>query len=196
MERHRSTAQKHSLAAMTTSWLLPIVTLAVASSSGAALAIQLQKYSELHALISVTTAVFLVTVSLLLTFTILAIYILRMIVHGLPPGPQILSLCLPLGPISQSGYAILHIGRSFRLLLPLDHGKSGFLRSHFTADIIRAICVSTAFLLWSISCMCLIFAILGIQKIVRQARFPVRLPFWGVVFPHVSFSEALGRFLK
>jgi len=179
---------------MTTRWLLPIVTLTVASSSGTALAIQLQKYSELHALISVTTSVFLVTVSLLLAFMVITIYILRMIVHGLPPGPHILSAFLPLGPTSQSGYALLHIGQSFRLLLPLDHGQSVFLRSDSTRDIIYAFCVSTAFLLWSISCMCIIFALLGIQEIVRQERFPVRLPFWGLIFPNVRLSTVLGRF--
>ena len=175
---------------MTTTWLLPIVTLTVASSSGAILAISLQKYSELHALISVTTAVFLVTVSLLLAFMIITIYILRMIVHGLPPGPSILSGFLPLGPTSQSGYAILRIGQSFKLLLPLDHGNSMFLRSECTGDIIYVVCVSTAFLLWSISCMCIIFALLGIQERVRQERFPVRLPFWGLVFPNVRFSPS------
>ena len=179
---------------MTATWLLPIVTLTVASSSGSILAISLQKYSELHALISVTTSVFLVTVSLLLAFMVITIYILRMIVHGLPSGPRILSVFLPLGPTSQSGYAILHIGQSFRLLLPLDQGKSVFLRSDSTGDIIYAACVSTAFLLWSISCMCIIFALLGIQEIVRQERFPMRLPFWGLVFPNVRFSEAQGCF--
>ena len=176
---------------MTTTWLLPIVTLTVASSSGAILSISLQKYSELHALISVATAVFLVAVSLLLAFMIITIYILRMIVHGLPPGPRILSVFLPLGPTSQSGHALLHIGRSFQLLLPLDHGKSVFLRSDYTGDILYAACVSAAFLLWAISCMCIIFALLGIQEVVRQGRFPVRLPFWGLVFPNVRFPEAL-----
>jgi len=37
----------------------------------------------------------------------ITIYILRMIVHGLPPGPHILSVFLPLGPNPQSGYALL-----------------------------------------------------------------------------------------
>lgn len=170
---------------MTAVWLLPVVTLTVAASSGGVLALALQKYSPFHALISVAVAVFLVTVGLTLALMIITVYLLRLIVYGLPPGPKILSVFLPLGPTAQSGYAILLIGQNFKSLLPLDHGSSAFLRSRTTGDIVNVVCICIALLLWSLALMCIVFALLGIQEIVRQTRVPFNLPFWGLVFPNV-----------
>lgn len=177
--------QKHSLQAMTSVWLLPVVTLTVAASSGGVLARALQKYSPLHALISVTVAVFLVIVGLTLALMIITVYLLRLIVYGLPPGPTILSVFLPLGPTAQSGYAVLLIGQNFKSLLPLDHGNSDFLQSNSTGETINVVCVCIAFLLWSLALMAIIFAFIGIQDGIRQTRIPFKLPFWGLVFPNV-----------
>lgn len=184
----RKTSQKHSLQAMTAVWLLPVVTLTVAASSGGVLARALQKYSQLHALVSATVAVFLVTVGLTLAFMILTIYLLRLIVHGLPPGHTILSVFLPLGPTAQSGFAVLLIGQNFKSLLPLDHGTSEALRSTFTGDAINVICICTSFLLWSLASMWIVYALLAVHGGTRQNKVPFKLPFWGLVFPNVRIK--------
>ncbi|KAF5385743.1 hypothetical protein D9615_002515 [Tricholomella constricta] len=184
-----TTTHTHSLQAMTAAWLLPVVTLTVAASSGGVLARALEQYSPLKALISVAVAVFLVTVGLTLALMIITIYLLRLIVHGLPPGHKILSVFLPLGPTAQSGYAILLIGQNFKSLLPLDHGTSEFLRSGSAGETINTVCVCIAFLLWSLAVMCIVFALLGIHDSVRQTRFPFMLPFWGLVFPNGVFAN-------
>lgn len=171
---------------MTSVWLLPVVTLTVAASSGGVLARALQKYSPLHALVSATVAVFLVIIGLTLALMILTIYLLRLIVYGLPPGATILSVFLPLGPTAQSGFAVLLIGQNFKSLLPLDHGTSDVLRSSFTGDAINVTCICTAFLLWSLASMWIIYALLAVHEVTRQTRFPFKLPFWGLVFPNVG----------
>jgi tellurite resistance protein TehA-like permease len=136
-----------------------------------------------------------VTVGLTLALMIMTIYLLRLIVHGLPPGHKILSVFLPLGPTAQSGYAVLLIGQNFKSLLPLDHGNSDFLQSTSTGETIYAVCVCIAFLLWSLAVMCIIFALLGIHDTVRQTRVPFGLPFWGLVFPNVCPLHVLRHHL-
>ncbi|RDB16735.1 Sulfite efflux pump SSU1 [Hypsizygus marmoreus] len=185
-----STLQRHSLQAMTAAWLLPVVTLTVAASSGGVLARAMQQYSPFNALISVAVAVFMVTIGLTLALMIITIYVLRLIVYGLPPGPKILSVFLPLGPTAQSGYAVLLIGQNFKSLLPLHHGSSDFLRSNITGDIVHVVCVCVAFLLWSLAVMCIVFALLGIHTALRRrTHLPFRLPFWGLVFPNGVFAN-------
>ncbi|KAF9461280.1 voltage-dependent anion channel [Collybia nuda] len=183
------TSQQHSLQAMTSVWLLPVVTLTVAASSGGVLARALQKYSPLHALVSTTVAVFLVAVGLTLALMILTIYLLRLIVHGLPPGATILSVFLPLGPTAQSGYAVLLIGQNFKSLLPLEHGNSDILRSSSAGDTINVICVCTAFFLWSLASMWIIYALLAVYEVTRQTKIPFKLPFWGLVFPNGVYAN-------
>ncbi|GLB37103.1 putative voltage-dependent anion channel [Lyophyllum shimeji] len=184
-----TTTHKHSLQAMTSAWILPVVTLTVAASSGGVLARALQNYSPLHALISVAVAVFLVTIGLTLALMIMTIYLLRLIAYGLPPGPKIISSFLPLGPTAQSGYAFLLIGQNFKSLLPLDHGVSDFLKSREAGQIIHTVCICMAFMLWSLAVMSIIFALMGIFETVRHRRIPFGLPFWGLVFPNGVFAN-------
>lgn len=94
---------------MTALWLLPVVTLIVASSSGGILAQALEKYSRSHALVTATFSVFLVTIGLTLALMMLNIYLLRLVLHGLPPGATIISVFLPLGPTGQFRLHWLHL---------------------------------------------------------------------------------------
>jgi tellurite resistance protein TehA-like permease len=171
---------------MTAVWLLPVVTLIVASSSGGVLALPLQKYSPPHALVTVTVSVFMVTIGLSLALMMLTVYLLRLVVYGLPPGATIISVFLPLGPTGQAGYSILLAGQSFKSLLPLRYGNSDVLTFSSTGDTINIICISLAFVLWSLASMWMIFALLGVQDVLRQTRFPFQVPFWGLIFPNVS----------
>jgi C4-dicarboxylate transporter/malic acid transport protein. len=171
---------------MTAVWLLPVVTLIVASSSGGLLALALQKYSPSHAVITVAVSLFMVAIGLSLALMMLTVYLLRLIIYGLPPGATIISVFLPLGPTGQAGYSILLIGQSFKSLIPLQYGNSDMLTSSATGEIINTICVSLAFVLWSLASMWMIFALLGVYDVLKQTRFPFRVPFWGLIFPNVS----------
>lgn len=167
-------------------WLLPVVTFVVASSSGGVLAAPLQEFSQWHALITVLSSVFMVTIGISLSIMILTIYFLRLVVHGLPQGATILSSFLPLGPIGQAGYSILLIGNNSKSLLPLAYGNSEILRASSTGDTIYVICLCISISLWSFATMWIIFALLGIQEVAREAHIPFKLPFWGLIFPNGS----------
>jgi tellurite resistance protein TehA-like permease len=176
---------------MTPAWLLPVVTLVVVSSSGGVLAKAMQKYSPMHALISSTTAVFLVVIGLSLAFMMLTIYLLRLIICGLPSGATVLSVFLPLGPTGQAGISVLLIGQNFKSLFPLRSAgtkSSAFLQSSTSGDMIYNVCVCISFLLWCLASMWIIHALLAVQHAVRDGRFPFKLPWWGLVFPNVCYE--------
>lgn len=145
----------------------------------------LQEYSPIRAFETVTLSAFLVTVGLSLALMILTIYLLRLIIHGLPPGGTILSVFLPLGPTGQSGYAVLLIGQNYRTLFP------ALSIANFTGDTISAgivvdiVCTCLSFILWSLATMWILYALLAIYTALRKSAIPFRISFWGLVFPNV-----------
>ena len=173
---------------MTAMWLLPIVTLIVASSSGGVLCRPIQVYSQSHALLTLTSSVFMVTVGLSLALMILNIYLMRLIVHGLPHGSSTLSAFLPLGPTGQSGYAILLIGQNINKLLPFP-SQSTFLNSSSTGSAVEAMSICVSFLLWSLATMWLLYALLAVYSGLWQSRIAFKVSFWGLVFPNVTIPS-------
>ena len=146
---------------MTAIWLLPVVTLIVASSSGGVLAPALLPLSEYYALVTLTLSAFMVAVGLTLAFMILTMYLLRLIVHGIPPSAGVLSVFIPLGPMGQGGFSILLLGQGFRSVLPLAYGDSPVLRLASVGEIIDVIAFCAALVLWSLATMWLIYALLA-----------------------------------
>jgi tellurite resistance protein TehA-like permease len=184
----RQTRQTQPLDKMTAVWLLPVVTLIVASSTGGILCTALKDVSPSYALVTVSFSVVMVTIGVSLALMMLTVYLLRLIVYGLPVGATIISVFLPLGPTGQAGYSLLLIGQAFKSLLPLDYGNSDILMSNSTGDTINVICVCAAFALWSLATMWLIFALLALVDVLRQAHVPFKIPFWGLIFPNVCGS--------
>lgn len=184
--RTRMTQQKHSLDTMTATWLLPVVTLIVASSSGGILGEAIQVHSQLHALQTLAVSVFMVTVGLTLALMILTVYLMRLILHGLPSSTTILSVFLPLGPTGQSGYAILLIGQNINSLLPFPSKSLHFLNSTSAGAVVEVACICVSFLLWSLATMWILYALLGVYSGLRRSRVPFRISFWGLVFPNVN----------
>ena len=170
---------------MTAIWLLPVVTLIVASSSGGVLCRAIQVYSQLHAVQTLTVSVFMVTVGLSLALMILTIYLMRLILHGLPRGTSTLSVFLPLGPTGQSGYAILLIGQNINNLLPFP-SQSIFLNSSTTGAAVEVVSICVSFVLWSLATMWILYAFLAVYSGLRQSRVPFMISFWGLVFPNVT----------
>lgn len=180
----RITRHEHSLEMMQPAWLLPVVTFIVASSSGGVLAAPLQEYSPSHALLTVIASMLMVTIGLSLSLMLLTVYVLRLMIHGYPKGATIMSAFMPLGPTGQAGYSILLIGKNIKSLLPLTYGQSEILKANGTGDTIQVLCLCISLVLWSFATMWLCFALLGIQEVVRESRFPFKLPFWGIIFPN------------
>ncbi len=172
---------------MTAVWLLPVVTLIVASSTGGVIAPALLPYSQPHALITLTLSAFMVSVGLCLAFMTLTIYFLRLVVYGVPPASSVISVFIPLGPMGQGGYSILLLGQGFRAILPLDN-NSQVLTTSTTGATINVLCVCVAFVLWALATMWLLYALLAVYEVLHHTRFPFKLPFWGLIFPNVRFS--------
>ena len=177
---------------MTAAWLLPVVTLIVAASTGGVIATALHRYSARYALITVVASVFLVSTGLALAMMVLTIYYARLIIHGLPQGVSIVSVFLPLGPTGQAGYAIGLIGNNFRKILPYKcGGASLLLNSQTSGDIIYVIATCTSFVLWSLATMWMIYALLALRSTLFKTSIGFRMTFWGLVFPNVSLQFCL-----
>lgn len=188
----RKTIQDHALSRMTAVWLLPVVTLIVASSCGGVLAPALLPYSSYHALVTLTLSTFMLAVGLTLALMILTMYFLRLIVYGVPQGASVISVFIPLGPMAQGGYSMLLLGQGFRSILPL-HNNSQVLSASTTGETINVLCACLSFVLWSLSTMWLLYGVLAVQEVLRQTRIPFKLPFWGLIFPNVRHNTSLAE---
>ncbi len=171
---------------MTSVWLLPVVTLIVASSVGGELAQALYAQSVTCALTTIAFAIFIVSIGLALALMILTNYFNRLVLHGFPQGLSIVSSFIPLGPCGQAGFSVLVIGQFMKDSLPVPGSRSPFLGSAQVGEIVFALCVCISFVLWAFATMWLVYALLGIQHIVRRTRISFELAFWGMIFPNVS----------
>lgn len=173
---------------MTTVWILPVVTLIVASSSGGTLAPALLEISPYYALITLTMSTFMVSVGLALAMMFLTSYLLRLIIYGVPQGGSVISVFIPLGPMGQGGYSIILLGQGFRSLFPLQN-NSAILSSPATGEIIDVMCACFAFVLWAIATMWLLYALLAVGEAVwpgKRQEISFKLPMWGLIFPNAS----------
>ena len=173
---------------MSALWLLPVITLVVASSGGAELAQALTAHTTTGALTTLASTACTLSVGLGLASAILVIYLYRLIVHGFPSGSAgVLSACVPLGPMGQSGVAALLLGEAARTLIPVSGSRSPFLASAHTGECVYAVCVCAALALWALATLWLGYALLGIQYNVRRSGGapPFQLAYWGLIFPNV-----------
>jgi tellurite resistance protein TehA-like permease len=174
---------------MTAVWLLPVITLIVASSSGGILALALLDISHYHALITLTVSAAMVSIGLALAFMILTAYLFRLIKHGVPQDATVISTFIPLGPMGQGGYSILLLGQGFRCVFPLSN-HSQVLTDPRTGETLNVLCVASGFVLWSLATMWLLYALLAVGEVTNpwnggMQRFPFKLPVWGLIFPNV-----------
>ena len=184
--RTRITLQKQTLDAMTARWLLPVMTLMVASTSGGTVGRAIQIYSQLHSLQTLFVSIFMVSIGFTLALMILTIYLMRLFLHGLPADAKVLSVFLPIGPTSQSGYSLLLIGQNFHKLLPFPSQSSGFFNYTSSGIVLEVVCTCGSFILWSLATMWILYALLAVYSGVRQSKIAFKASFWGLVFPNVS----------
>jgi tellurite resistance protein TehA-like permease len=85
---------------MTVVWLVPMVPLVVASSSGGLLAEALQSHSVTLALITIGFSFTMLLIGLSFAFMTLTVYFLRLIIYGAPETTLILTAFITLGRFS------------------------------------------------------------------------------------------------
>ncbi|KAF9777367.1 voltage-dependent anion channel [Thelephora terrestris] len=189
--------QEQSLAKMTAVWLLPVVTLIVASSTGGLLAKALLPHSTKLALITTTFSLVMVLIGLSFALMIITVYLLRLITYGTPDITLILSSFIVLGPLGQGGYSLLLNGENMSELLPLHYGadfpfvqQSGqipFLAQ--SGQMIFVACLAGSFILWAMGIAWIIVAVLSIFSVARKGKIPFSMAYWGMVFPHGTFAS-------
>lgn len=201
----RIVRQEQSLAKMTAVWLLPVVTLVVASSTGGLVARALRPHSVTLALITTTFSFVMVLIGLSLALMIITVYLLRLITYGAPDATLILSAFIVLGerrtfpkaalvantsgsgPLGQGGYSLLVNGENMAELLPLHFG-SQFPFSEQVGQMIFVVCFAGAFILWSMGIAWIALAVLSIFSVVRKGKVSFSMAYWGMVFPHGTFA--------
>jgi len=190
---------------MTAVWLLPVVTLVVASSTGGLIAKALHPHSVTLALLTTTFSFVMVLIGLSFALMIITIYLLRLITYGTPDVTLILSAFIVLGgfrtfdgtcpvadapvlgPLGQGGYSLLLNGENMAELLPLRFGSDSPFMDQ-AGRIIFAVCFAGAFILWSMGIAWIILAVLSIISVVRKGQVPFSMGYWGMVFPHGTFA--------
>ncbi|KAH9057394.1 voltage-dependent anion channel [Lactarius vividus] len=182
--------QKHPLRDMTPLWLLPVVTLVVASSGGGELAQALAAYSTTGALTTLASAACTLSAGIALASALLIAYLLRLLQHGFPTSAGgVLSACVPLGPMGQAGVAVLLLGDAARTLLPRSRAPL-FARNERAAEALYALSVCAALALWALATLWLGYALLAVQYALRRRRAPpFTLAYWGLIFPNGVYAN-------
>ncbi|KAG1752929.1 voltage-dependent anion channel [Suillus lakei] len=117
--------QKYTFDAMTTLWLLPAISLIVASSTGGLLSTALKAQSIKFAILTVLFSLTMVIIGLSLALMMITLYLARLIISGPPEKLLVLSAFVALGPFGQGGYSLLINGQNLSEILPLVLKKEG-----------------------------------------------------------------------
>ena len=125
---------------------------------------------------------------LTLALMILTLYFLRLVLHGPPRGPGVVSVYVPLGPVGQGGYSILLIGAGYSNVLPLDYGSSVVLRWEMVAQVVALLALGVALVLWAAATMWLVYGLIATADVLWNDRVHFKQAFWSLGFPNVSLS--------
>ncbi|KAJ6544067.1 voltage-dependent anion channel [Mycena capillaripes] len=173
------TKQQHSLGQMSALWLLPVVTLIVASSTGGLLATALAHHPTFA---SLTTAVSFTMLLIGLSFglMILTVYLMRLVVYGPPDSSVIFSSFIILGPLGQGGYSMLVNSKNLAQIPVLSPSLS--------PAAIEAVCFCAAWALWSVGLIWLCIGLCSIGSVACRESLPFSVAYWGTIFPNGVFA--------
>ncbi|KAB8262144.1 voltage-dependent anion channel [Aspergillus pseudonomiae] len=175
-----------ALSAMGAPWLLPVVSCVVCAASGAIVAEVLP--DPQYALGTIVVSYVLWGVGVPLALMIIVIFLMRLLLHKLPPKEVLVSMFLPLGPLGQGSYGIQKLGQVSQNIFP----KTDVLRPG-TGDVFEMLGFFIGLLLWAFGLLWLFFAV---ASIVRTRKFPFNLGWWAFTFPlgvYATSTCQLGR---
>lgn len=96
-----------ALSSMGAAWLLPVVSCVVCAASGAIVADVLPDSN--YALGTIVVSYVLWGVGVPLALMIIVIFLMRLLLHKLPPKEVLVSMFLPLGPLGQGSYGYVSL---------------------------------------------------------------------------------------
>ncbi|KAF7330300.1 Sulfite efflux pump SSU1 [Mycena venus] len=172
------TKQQHSLGQMSALWLLPVVTLIVASSTGGLLAAALAHHTTYA---SLTTAVSfsLLLMGLSLALMIITVYLMRLVVYGPLDASLVFSSFIILGPLGQGGFSMLVNAQNLdRIPLPVP----------LSPGAIQTMCFCAAWALWSMALIWLCISLCSVGSVLRRQSVPFSVAYWGTIFPNGVFA--------
>ncbi|MHB1098985.1 MAG: TDT family transporter [Burkholderiales bacterium] len=183
------TRQDHRMDNMTAVWLLPIVAAEVAASSGGLLAPYLASADDKF--LTLVLSYVLWALSVPVALCIIAILILRMALHRLPPDSMAASSWLPLGPLGTGALGMLVLGADAPSIFAA-HGLADF------GTIAEGVGLIGGLLLWGAGLWWVMLATLITIRHFR-AGIPFNLGWWGYTFPLGVYTVStlkLGVMLK
>ncbi|KAK7032766.1 sulfite efflux pump SSU1 [Favolaschia claudopus] len=184
------TRQQHSLGQMSALWLLPVVTLIVASSTGGLMAPALSTLDPAFSALTTTVSFNILLMGLSLALMIITVYLMRLVVHGPLDTGLILSSFIILGPLGQGGFSMLVNAQNIgHIMLPAP----------FNPAAIQTICLCAAWTLFSMGLIWLCIALCSVGSVLLRQRVPFSISYWGTIFPNAVFAlltVQLGEELK
>ncbi|KAF8893364.1 voltage-dependent anion channel [Infundibulicybe gibba] len=181
------TRQQHSVNSMAAVWVLPIVTLVVASSTGGLLADALTPHSVSNAIFTTAVSLTVLMIGLTLATMMITVYLMRLVLYGPPDPSLVLSGFIVLGPFGQSGFSLLINGQNLATQLPL-HMAGRFSDWSKAGEVMNVVCFCGAWVLWSMCIAWQIFAICSVYAVARKKPIPFSVAYWGTVFPNGVFA--------
>lgn len=200
----RFSYQTHTAETVAATWLLPIVSSVVAAASGGVVASAIMPFSSSLAASTIIVSYVIWGTGVPLACFIMALWIYRTAIGGVPAPAALPSVFLPLGPCGQGSFGIILLGRTVRHLAHL-HGTSLTIKiSNDTAasmmniaDAIYAGGLITGLVLWGLG-LCwylLAFAIISNhlfkknnRNFFHHSKFSVGL--WALTFPIGVFATS------
>lgn len=181
----RFTRQKHTLESITAGWVLPILPLLTCAGTGGILAAPLLSFSASKSLTTLAAATVCASMGLALAFMLLALYLLRLVLHGPPRGPGVVSVYIPLGPLGQGGYDLLLLGAGYDAVLPLP-GNATVLGAEGVGMVVRVVVLVVALALWAVGTMWLLYGLLATADVLWHDHVHFKQAFWSLLYPNVS----------
>lgn len=173
--------QQHTLPSMTAMWLLPIVAAEVAASSGGLI---LNVAPDLSNAVTILWGSYILWgMSVLSAFLVLAILILRLALHQIPPKELAISSWLSIGPIGTGALAMLLLGQAAPQVLQ-QHNL------HTLGPFLQHSGLFIALVFMGVGIWWLGIAIFASLHHLRQG-IPFNLGWWGLTFPLGVFILAL-----
>ncbi len=167
------TRQEHRIDQMTAVWLLPVVAAEVAAASGGQLLPLLPADDSPFRVLLASYVLWAYSVPVALS--ILAILILRMALHKLPPADMAASSWLSLGPVGTGALGLLLLGQPAPAILAA-HGLAN------AGVLAGGLGLIGALLLWGLGLWWLALAVLITLRYCRTG-LPFNLGWWGFTFP-------------
>ncbi|EMD94607.1 hypothetical protein COCC4DRAFT_147789 [Bipolaris maydis ATCC 48331] len=169
--KHRLSNRRHDLEEMTALYLIPIVAIVIAATSGALVAGVLTNAK--HQLWTLVISYIFWGIGTPLSWIIIIIIIIILPLQR----EVIVSLLLPIGPLGLSGFSLIALGKVARHSFPLS-GTIPHVAN--TGDIFYLFGLIVGILLWGFAVVWFITAAI---MIATAYPFPFNMGWWGFIFP-------------